>query len=74
MEANVYIEGEFWATILIPGDSPLAFLAKAITDQVNAVRSPAGLEPANLDCITCTISLRTGQQLYAEPVTEEHIP
>lgn len=74
MEANVYIEGEFWATILIPGDSPLAFLAKAITDQVNAVHSPAGLEPANLNCITCTISLRTGQKLYAQLLAEENLP
>jgi len=64
MKADLYVQGSFWATIVIPGDSLLALLAKGLITQAN--RKPQQLtdDLANLDQVQCSINLR-----FREPVT-----
>lgn len=74
MRANIYLEGAFWATILIPGDSPLATLALGLANQA-APYSYSTLHPKpTIDDVTCTISLSLKPSKYPPPHTEETHP
>lgn len=58
MKANLYVQGHFWATIDVPGDSLLALLAKGmiVEAQQKADQLKADLEA--IDGVVCSIHMR----------------
>jgi len=57
MKADLYVQGHFWATIEIPGDSLLALLAKGMITEANEKAAQLARELTDLDQIQCTVSL-----------------
>jgi len=64
MKADLYVQGHFWATINVPGDSLLALLASGmiVEAQRKADQLKADLEA--IDSVACSIHLR-----FKTPVT-----
>jgi len=58
MKANLYVQGNFWATILVPGDSLLALLAKGMITEANRKAQQLAKELNDLDQVQCSINLR----------------
>lgn len=70
MKANLYLQGHFWASINLPGDSLLALLAKGMITEANRKPQQLADELNNLDQVECSISLRIlGKPTYI-PKTE----
>jgi len=72
MKANLYVQGNFWATIDLPGDSLLALLAKGMIAEANRKALQLADELNDLDGVTCSISLRIRQPIPYMPDTEAH--
>jgi len=58
MEAKLYIDGNYWATILIPGDNPITTLAQGIANQANMERTLNNPKRYTTDDVDCSIMLR----------------
>ena len=58
MKADLYVQGHFWATIEIPGDSLLALLAKGMIIEAQAKAKQLAQDLADLDQVQCSVSLR----------------
>ncbi|MBA7633504.1 hypothetical protein ES703_41072 [subsurface metagenome] len=67
MKADLYVQGNFWATIIIPGDSLLALLAKGMIAEANLKAQQLARELNDLDQVQCSVSLR-----FSDPVTYSH--
>lgn len=74
MRANIYLEGAFWATILIPGDSPLATLALGLANQAPPDTLTALRRTPTIDRVICMISLTLKPPNYEDPHPEEPKP
>jgi len=70
MQAHLYVQGNFWASIVIPGDSLLALLAKGMIDQANAKAQQLAKDLNDLDQVQCSISLRLRNTPTYIPETE----
>ncbi len=57
MKADLYVQGHFWASIDIPGDSLLALLAKGMITEANEKAAQLARELTDLDQIQCTVTL-----------------
>jgi len=57
MKADLYVQGRFWATIIIPGDSLLALLAKGMITEANEKAAQLARELTDLDHVQCSVSL-----------------
>ncbi|MBA7690790.1 hypothetical protein ES703_99322 [subsurface metagenome] len=64
MKADLFVQGHFWATIDLPGDSLLALLAKGMITEAQQKAEQLRQDLDSLDGVTCSISLRV-----KEPVT-----
>jgi len=64
MKADLYVQGHFWATIIIPGDSLLALLAKGMILEANLKAKQLTDQLTNLDQVQCSVSLR-----FSDPAT-----
>lgn len=69
MKADIYVQGNFWASIVIPGDSLLALLAKGMITQANEKVRQLATELTDLDQVQVSVSLR-----FRDPVTYESTP
>ena len=58
MKADLYVQGDFWATVIVPGDSLLALLAKGMITEANRKAAQLATDLANLDQVQCSINLR----------------
>jgi len=58
MEAKIYIDGNYWATILIPGDNPITTLADGIANNANMHHTLDNPTRYTTDDIDCAIMLR----------------
>jgi len=58
MKADLYVQGNFWATIVVPGDSLLALLAKGMITEATCKAQQLANELNDLDQIQCSINLR----------------
>ena len=57
MKANLFVQGHFWASIDIPGDSLIALLAKGMITEANEKAAELARELTDLDQIQCTLTL-----------------
>jgi len=64
MKANIYLEGAFWATIEIPGDSPLATLAQALANQANELQPTFTTNHLTAEDVNCAITLNLKPSSY----------
>lgn len=64
MIADLYVQGRFWATILLPGDSLLALLADGIVAQATLKAAELHADLEAIEGVKCCISLR-----YKAPLT-----
>jgi len=69
MKADLYVQGHFWATIDLPGDSLLALLANGMITEAQRKAHQLHDDLIAIDGVTCSISLRVKQ-----PPTYEHTP
>jgi len=74
MQANIYLEDAFWATIDIPGDSPLTTLALGLANQANELQPTFTPNRLTTDDIICRISLNLKPSSYPSPHTKETNP
>jgi len=58
MKADLFVQGNFWATIIIPGDSLLALLAKGMISEATRKAEQLAKELNDLDQVQCSINLR----------------
>jgi len=58
MKANLYLQGNFLASIEIPGDSLLALLAKGMITEATQKAQELARELNDLDQVRCSVSLR----------------
>lgn len=65
MKADLYVQGNFWATIIIPSDSLLALFAKGMITEANRKAAQLATDLSNLDDVKCSIHLR-----FRHPVTD----
>jgi len=66
MKADLYVQGRFWATVLLPGDSLLALLAQGMIAQATDKAAELQSDLGAIEGVKCSISLR-----YKVPVTYE---
>jgi len=64
MKADLYVQGDFWATIIVPSDSLLALLAKGMITEANRKATRLVEELKDLDSVECSINLR-----YRDPIS-----
>jgi len=57
MKADLYVQGNYWATIEIPGDSLLALLAKGMITEASDKLDALANELNDLDHVQCSVSL-----------------
>ncbi len=57
MKADLYVQGNYWATIDVPGDGLLALLAKGMITEANEKAAQLARELTDLDHIQCSVSL-----------------
>lgn len=66
MKADLYVQGNFWATIIVPGDSLLALLTKGMITEATRKAAQLANDLNDLDQVQCSINLRfrhpTGEQ------------
>jgi len=70
MKADLYVQGNFWATIVIPGDSLLALLAKGMITEANRKTEQLANDLGNLDQVQCSINLRFRDPVHYTPDLE----
>jgi len=58
MKADLYVQGNYWATIDVPGDGLLALLAQGMITQAKQKAAQLQRELNDLDGVVCSISLR----------------
>lgn len=69
MKADLFVQGQFWATIIIPGDSLLALLAKGMIAEANLKAAQLANELNDLNQVQCSVSLR-----FSDPVAYSSDP
>ena len=79
MKADLYVQGQYQATIDLPAHSPIALVAKVMTAFSEDVAKLLKPHPANIAGISCTISLRYNKKaLYsnktAPPLLHKEVP
>ncbi len=57
MKADLYVQGQYWASIDIPGDSLIALLAKGMITKANEKAAQLARELTDLDHVECTVTL-----------------
>jgi len=67
MRADLYVQGHFWATIDVPGDSLLALLAKGMITEANAKADQLKADLNGIDGVKCSIHLRLKGALIYPP-------
>lgn len=73
MKADLYVQGHFWATIDVPGDSLLALLAKGMITEATEKADQLHQDLDSLDGVTCSISLRVKEPVtYAPTDASQH--
>jgi len=70
MKADLYLQGNFWATIVIPGDGLLALLARGMITEANRKASQLVNELNDLDQVQCTINMRISHPVNFTPDSE----
>jgi len=73
MKADLYVQGHFWASIDVPGDSLLALLAKGMISEANRKAQQLANELNDLDQVQCSISLRIKDPVSFTPDTDDHL-
>ncbi len=58
MKADLYVQGSFWATIDVPGDSLLALLAKGMITEAQQRADKLQADLDAIDRVKCSIHLR----------------
>ena len=61
MKADLYIQGHFWATIDVPGDSLIALLAKGMITEAQHKADQLQADLNAIDGVQCSIHLRVKQ-------------
>lgn len=69
MEADLYVQGHYCATIDLPGDGIIALLAKGMITHAEHHAKLLQQELNAIDGVTCQISLR-----YKQPVSYKTLP
>jgi len=67
MKADLYIQGHFWATIQVPGDSLLALLAKGMITEATIKMEQLKQDLELIDGVACSIHLRLRNQQGEQP-------
>ncbi|MBA7569742.1 hypothetical protein ES708_11483 [subsurface metagenome] len=70
MKADLYVQGHFWATIEVPGDSLLALLAKGMITEANEKVTQLARELTDLTQVRCSLSLRLHKPVASIPPSE----
>jgi len=58
MKADLYVQGNFWATIELPGDSLLALLATGMIMEATRKGHQLAKELKDLAQVQCSVNLR----------------
>lgn len=69
MRADIYVQGDFWASITIPGDSLIALLAKGMITEANEKVEHLATELADLDQVQVSVNMH-----LRHPVTYKSTP
>jgi len=69
MKADLYVQGNFWATIEIPGESFLALLAKGKVTEASAKLEQLAHDLNSLEGVQCSVSLRIQETITYTPPT-----
>ena len=73
MKADLYVQGNYWATIDVPGDGLLALLAQGMITQAKQKAAQLQRDLNDLDGVVCSISLRL-QAPTTYPPGADHQP
>jgi len=71
MEADLYVQGTFWATIDLQPDGLLAFLAQGMITQATKKAEQLERDIASIDGVHCSVSLRWTPPVAAPTETGE---
>jgi len=74
MKADLYVQGHFWATIDVAGDSLLGLLAQGMITEATAKADQLRQDLDSLDGVTCSISLRVNDPVTSAPTDATHDP
>ena len=74
MKANLYVQGHFWATIDLPGDSLLALLAKGMITEAQHRADQLKADLDGIDGVKCSIHLRLQGATIYPPGDPHHDP
>ncbi|MBA7572252.1 hypothetical protein ES708_14028 [subsurface metagenome] len=74
MKADLYVQGQYWATIDVPGDSLLALLAKGMITEAQQKAEQLARDLNNLEGVSCSISLRRKEPVAYHPNTSSQVP
>ncbi len=69
MKADLYVQGHFWATIDVPGDSLLALLAKGMITEAQQRADQLKADLNGIDGVKCSIHLRLQDRVIYPPGT-----
>lgn len=67
MKADLYVQGHFWATIDVPGDSLLALLAQGMISRAERLAHQLKSDLNALEGVNCSISLRLKSPVAFSP-------
>lgn len=67
MKADLYVQGHFWATIEVPGDSLLALLAQGMISRAERLATQLQDDLNALEGVDCSISLRIKKPVSFTP-------
>ncbi|MBA7581819.1 hypothetical protein ES708_23730 [subsurface metagenome] len=65
MKADLYVQGNFWATVDVPDDGLLALLPKGMIIEIQRKAEQLRQDLDSLDGVQCSISIR-----YQHPATD----
>ena len=71
MKADLYVQGQFWASIDVPGDSLLALLAKGMLTEVTEKADQLKHDLELVDGVACSIHLRIKDPVSFIPDTQD---
>ncbi len=67
MKADLYVQGNFWASIDVPGDSLIALLAKGMITEAQHKAEQLQADLMAIDGVQCSISLRLKKPVTYPP-------
>ena len=74
MKADLYVQGHFWATIDVPGDSLLALLAKGMITEAQQKAHQLQADLNTINGVVCSIHMRVKEPITYDPNASSQAP